>query len=289
MKTLDSTCSTATEAGGAVQRRFIRRHSVFVRVTHWMNALCLSILLLSGLQIFNAHPRLYWGESGADTDQAFIAIGSHKYEERLHGFLQIGSLVIETTGVLGVSHEGGAATARAFPSWLTIPSYHDLGAGRNWHFLFAWLLVINGLAYLIYGFWRGHVRRDLLPDRDQLKLRHLWQEVLDHARFRFAKGDEARRYNALQKITYLFLVLGVLPLMVLTGLTMSPALDAAFPFLPDLFGGRPSARTLHFITAFSLVLFVVVHVSMVFLSGFWNNLRSMMNGRYAIDYPGDAR
>lgn len=288
MKILDSKRSSATEAGRTVQRRFIRRHSAVVRMTHWINVLCLSILLLSGLQIFNAHPRLYWGEYGADTDQAFIAIGSHKYEDGLHGFLQIGSLAIETTGVLGVSHEGGAATARAFPSWLTIPSYHDLGAGRNWHFLFAWLLVINGLAYLIHGFWRGHVRRDLWPDRNQLKLRHLWQEVLDHVRLRFAKGDEARRYNALQKITYLFVALGVLPLMVLTGLTMSPGLDAAFPFLPDLFGGRPSARTLHFITAFSLVLFVVVHVLMVVLSGFWNNVRSMINGRYAIDHSGDA-
>src|SRR5690606_33328923 len=124
------------------------------------------------------------------------------------GFFQIGSLTIETTGVLGVSHEGDMAATRAFPTWLTIPSYQDLGAGRHWHFLFAWLLVINGLVYLMHGFLRGHIRRDLLPNRDQLKLRHLWQEVVDHARLRFARGDQARRYNALQKITYLLVALG---------------------------------------------------------------------------------
>ncbi|MCD0502119.1 cytochrome b/b6 domain-containing protein [Bordetella petrii] len=230
----------------AASTQLITRHSLTVRVTHWVNALCLSILLMSGLQIFNAHPRLYWGKYGADADPAIIAIG-------------------------------------ALPSWLTIPSYHDLGAGRNWHFLFAWLLVINGLLYLMHGLWRGHIRRDLLPNRDQLRPRHLWREVRDHARLRFPKGDEARRYNALQKASYLLVALVLIPLMVLTGMTMSPTMDAGFPFLLDLFGGRASARTLHFITASLLVLFVAVHVLMVVLSGFWNNLRSMINGRYAID------
>ncbi len=285
MNAPDSTCLPVPPSRGAY-RHFIRRHSVTVRITHWVNMFCLSVLLLSGLQIFNAHPRLYWGKYGADADQALIAIGSWKREDGLHGFLQIGSLRIETTGVLGASREGGAVTARAFPTWLTIPSYHDLGAGRNWHFLSAWLLAINGLIYLAHGFWSGHIRRDLLPSRDQLTLRHLRQEVVDHARLRFAKGDEARRYNALQKITYLIVALVLLPLMVLTGLTMSPGLNAVFPFMPDLFGGRPSARTLHFITASLLVLFVVAHVLMVVLSGFWNNIRSMISGRYAIDRSG---
>jgi len=245
-------------------------------------------MFMSGLQIFNAHPRLYWGKYGVDTDKALIAVGSQKHEDGLHGFFRIGSLSIETTGILGVSQEGDAVAERAFPSWLTIPFYYDLGAARNWRFLFAWLLVINGSIYQLHGFWRGHIRRDLLPNRDQIKPRHLWHEVLDHARLCFAKGDEARRYNALQKITYLLVALGLLSLMVLTGLTMSPGMDAAFPFLPSLFGGRPSARTLHFIMASLLVLFVVVHVLMVVLSGFWNNLRSMINGRYAIDHSGDA-
>ncbi|NYT60657.1 cytochrome b/b6 domain-containing protein [Alcaligenaceae bacterium] len=288
MKTFESKRWLRAPAGGANRHQFIGRHSAVVRMTHWINVFCLSVLLLSGLQILNAHPRLYWGEYGADADQSFIAIESQKGDDGVRGFLRVGALRIETTGVLGASREGDAVTARAFPAWLTIPSYHDLGAGRNWHFLFAWLLVINGLVYLVHGFWRGHIRRDLLPNRDQLKLRHLWQELVDHACLRFAKGREARRYNALQKITYLLVALVLLPLMVLTGMTMSPGLDAAFPFLPDLFGGRPSARTLHFMTASSLVLFVVVHVLMVVLSGFWNNVRSMINGRYVIGRSGDA-
>ena len=273
----------------AARRQFIRRHSATVRITHWLNVLCLSFLLLSGLQILNAHPRLYWGQYGADVDQAFIAISTKQSGNALQGFFQIGPLSVETTGVLGVSNEDGNATARAFPTWLTIPSYHDLGAGRHWHFFFAWLLFFNGLIYLAHGAWRGHFRRDLLPNGSQLAPRHLWQEVLDHARLRFAHGEAARRYNALQKLSYLVVVFGLLPLMVLTGLTMSPGLDAAFHFLPDLFGGRQSARTLHFISASLLVLFVIVHVAMVIASGLWNNLRSMLSGRYAILEEGATR
>jgi len=263
--------------------RLIRRHSLTVRVAHWLNVVCLCVLLMSGLQIFNAHPRLYWGKYGADADKPLIAVGSRQDANALRGFVQIGSARVETTGLFGVSGENGAATARAFPAWLTVPSYHDLGAGRHWHFFFAWLLVLNGLVYLVHGVWRRHFRRDLLPSRDQLAPRHLWQEIRDHARLRFARGDAARRYNALQKLSYLVVVFGLLPTMVLTGLTMSPGLNAAFPFLADLFGGRASARTLHFITASLLVLFVFVHVAMVVASGLWNNLRSMLNGLYAIN------
>lgn len=270
----------------AARRSFIGRHSLTVRATHWLNVLCLSFLLLSGLQIFNAHPRLYWGQYGADPDVALLSIGTRQIGSASQGFLQIGPLHIVTTGFLGVSDEGGSATPRAFPTWLTIPSYHDLGAGRRWHFFFAWLLVLNGLLYLAHGFWRGHFRRDLLPNGSQLAPRHLWHEILDHARLRFARGEKARQYNALQKLSYLVVVFGLLPLMVLTGLTMSPGLDAAFHFLPDLFGGRASARTIHFVTAFLLVSFVVVHVVMVIASGLWNNLRSMLNGKYAITDEG---
>jgi len=276
-----------TSEGAVVPAAFprlhhIQQHTAAVRITHWINVLCLSFLLLSGLQIFNAHPRLYWGRYGADADKAFVAIGSAQRSGALQGFLEIGPMRIETTGVLGVSEESGAATARAFPTWLTIPSYHDLGAGRRWHFFFAWLLLLNGLVYLAHGAWRGHFRRDLLPSGDQLAPRHLWREVRDHARLRFAKGEASRRYNVLQKLSYLAVVFGLLPLMVLTGLTMSPGLNAALPFMPDLFGGRPSARTLHFLCASLLIVFVVVHVAMVIASGLWKNLRSMLDGRYAI-------
>lgn len=260
----------------------VRRHAVVTRLTHWLNVLCLGFLLMSGLQIFNAYPRLHWGQYGADADPAFIAIGADRHNDAPRGFLTIGGMSIPTTGVLGLSKMAGEWTPRAFPSWLTLPSYQDLAAGRRWHFFFAWLFVINGLVYLTHSLLSGHFRRDLAPKRRELGPRYLWRDIIDHARLRFPQGERARRYNALQKLTYIVVIAGLLPLMVLTGLTMSPGLDAAFPVLLDIFGGRQSARTIHFISASLLVLFVIVHVAMVVLSGPWNTMRSMITGRYAI-------
>ncbi len=265
---------------------FIRRHSVVTRLTHWMNLLCLSFLLLSGLQIFNAHPELYWGHYGANGDPAVLTIGSDEDAGTPSGFLRVAGLQIPTTGVLGVSNVDGEPTARAFPSWATIPSFQDLAAGRRWHFFFAWLFVINGIFYLGFSLQSGHFKRDLAPKVNELSPRHLGREVLDHARLRFPEGEEARHYNALQKLTYLAVIVVLLPLMVLTGLTMSPGVDAALPSLVDVFGGRQSARTIHFVTASALVVFVIVHVAMVVLSGTWNNIRSMITGRYAIQENG---
>ncbi|WP_099515683.1 cytochrome b/b6 domain-containing protein [Microvirga ossetica] len=260
----------------------IYRHSALVRLTHWVSVLCLSFLLLSGLQIFNAHPALYWGQSGADHDPSFISIGAVQNGNTLQGITRIGSLAITTTGFLGASHADGELTVRGFPSWLTIPSYQDLAFGRRWHFFFAWLFVTNGLIYLLHGLAVGHLRRDLTPTRRQLNPRSLAHEIADHARLRFPKGQAARHYNALQKLAYLVVIVVVLPLIVATGLTMSPGIDAAFPWLLDLFGGRQSARTIHFLTASALVVFVVIHVVMVMASGTWNNMRSMITGYYAI-------
>lgn len=265
---------------------FIRRHSVVTRLTHWLNVLCLSFLLLSGLQIFNAHPELYWGHYGANGDPAVLAIGSEDDAGTPSGFLRVAGVQIPTTGVLGVSNVDGEQTARAFPSWATIPSFQDLAAGRRWHFFFAWLFVINGVVYLGFSVLSGHFRRDLAPMAHELSPRHLGREMLDHARLRFPEGEEARHYNTLQKLTYLAVIVVLLPLMVLTGLTMSPGVDAALPALVDIFGGRQSARTIHFITASALVIFVIVHVAMVVLSGTWNNIRSMITGRYAIHEEG---
>ena len=264
----------------------IPRHSVVTRLTHWLNVLCLSFLLLTGLQIFNAYPQLHWGQYGADDDPAFLTIGGGEGEGGPYGYVKIAGVTVPTTGVLGLSEVDGKMTARAFPSWLTLPSYQDLATGRNWHFFFAWAFVINGFIYLMYSFATGHFRRDLAPHLHELSARHLGQEIIDHARFRFPKGEAARHYNALQKLTYLAVIAGILPMMVLTGMTMSPGIDAAFPALLDIFGGRQSARTLHFITASLIVLFVVVHVAMVVLSGPWNNMRSMITGRYAIRQEG---
>jgi thiosulfate reductase cytochrome b subunit len=260
-----------------------------VRLTHWINVVSLTFLLASGLQIFNAHPRLYLGQYGADNDAAVLEVASARTGDTLRGTLRIGGLSVPTTGFLGASKEDDAVVARAFPTWLTLPSYHDLGAGRRWHFTFAWLLLLNGLAYMAYGFWKGHFRRDLVPASDQLTRRHLWEELRDHARLRFPKGEEARRYNVLQKLAYLLVVFVLLPTMVATGLAMSPGVDAALPLLLELLGGRATARTLHFFTAFSIVAFVALHVAMVVASGLRNNLRSMITGRYAIQVDGDAK
>jgi thiosulfate reductase cytochrome b subunit len=120
-----------------------------------------------------------------------------------------------------------------------------------------------------------------LPTEKDIK--HLPQEIADHARLRFPKGEEARHYNALQKVAYFVVIFGLGPLVVLTGLTMSPTMDAAFPILPWIFGGRQSARTIHFLCAFSFLAFFIIHIVMVVLSGTWNNLRSMITGEYAIE------
>lgn len=258
------------------------RHGLVTRLTHWINALCLTVLLLSGLQILNAYPSFHWGNIGADSDPYIARIEAVDVGGQQQGVLRVGRHAVQTTGLLGVSEQDGEQVSRGFPSWMTLPSGVDLATGRRWHFFFAWLFVANGLIYLVTAFALGHFRRDLLPARGELRPRHLLDEIREHAKLRFPKGEAARRYNALQKLSYLAVIVVLLPLMLLTGLTMSPGMDAVFPVLLDIFGGRASARTIHFATASLLVAFVVVHVLMVVLSGPWNNMRSMITGRYAI-------
>ncbi|MCD7109431.1 cytochrome b/b6 domain-containing protein [Rhizobium sp. DKSPLA3] len=271
--------SSSTPSG---QRILIRRHSLTVRLSHWLNVLAMTVLLVSGLQIFNAHPSLYWGQYGADDDPAVLSLQAVETDGALKGVTRIGSLSLDTTGVLGVSTVDGAPTVRGFPAWITLPSYQDLATGRRWHFFFAWAFVINGLVYVAHGLVSRHFRRDLVPTRAELTPAHLGREIADHARLRFPKGETARHYNALQKLAYLAVIVLMLPGMILTGLTMSPGFNAFAPWLLDLFGGRQSARTLHFIFATSLVAFVIVHIAMVLASGVVNTMRSMITGRYAI-------
>jgi thiosulfate reductase cytochrome b subunit len=203
------------------------------------------------------------------------------------GLTRLGPVTLETTGVLGYSGKPGARAPRGFPAWATIPSYRSLADGRNWHFFFAWLLVGNGAVYLAVSLLGGHLARDLWPRRAQLAPRHVLHEIATHARLQFPKGEAARTYNILQKASYLAVILVLLPLMVATGLTMSPGVAAGAPWLVDLFGGRQSARTIHFLCAFALVAFVAIHLAMVVASGTWNNIRSMITGRYAIEVEGD--
>jgi len=259
----------------------VYRHAVVTRITHWINLLALVVLLASGLQIFNAHPALYWGDT-ARFAHPWAQMTTGEKAGKTIGVTTVGGAAFETTGLFGYSGKPEAMEARGFPAWATLPSYRSLADGRRWHFFFAWLFVVNGLVYLGGNLINGHVRRDLLPQRDQLKPRHLWREIADHARLRFPKGEAGRRYNALQKLTYLAVIFVLLPAMLATGLSMSPGMNAAFPWLPELFGGRQSARTLHFISASLIVAFVLVHVLMVLVSGPLNSLRSMITGRFAI-------
>ena len=228
------------------------RHSLITRVTHWINVVAMAGLLMSGLQIFCAHPTLYWGEASG---RMWLHIGSDD-----------GSL--------------------AFPGWLTIPSYRDLATGRHWHFLFAWILVLNGLVYLVAALVTRHLSRDIVPSAAELSPRRLAIDLWHHLKLQFPRGEDARHYNPLQKIAYAGLVLVLAPLVILTGLTMSPGVDAIAPCLLDLFGGRQSARSLHFIAMNLILLFVVLHLGALIAVGVWNELRSMITGRYTINTDG---
>jgi thiosulfate reductase cytochrome b subunit len=268
-------------------RRSIYRHSVAVRLTHWVNVLCLTLLLMSGLQIFNAHPALYWGDQSDFAHPILAMTAADAPDGSALGITTIFGHSIPTTGLLGLSFsDTGRPLERGFPSWATIPSYQDLTSGRLWHFFWAWLFVLNGVVYLGFALATRHVSRDLAPTRHDLG--HIGRSIWDHARLRFPKGKEAERYNVLQKLTYLAVIFVLLPLIVLAGLAMSPQMDAAFPILLDIFGGRQSARTVHFVAAWTLVAFVLVHLIMVLISGVWNNLRSMVTGRYVIEEARDG-
>jgi thiosulfate reductase cytochrome b subunit len=263
------------------QRQVIYRHSATVRVTHWINALVLLVLLMSGLQIFNAHPALYLGQK-SDFNAPILAMGTARDGNEVKGVTSVFGHMFDTTGVFGLSGDAeDGYQSRGFPWWATLPGYRNLAMGRRWHFFFAWLFLFNGLAYLLWSLGSGHLRRDLTPSGRELK--HIGASIWEHARLRFPKGEEAKRYNVLQKLAYLSVALILLPLMLLTGLAMSPGMDAAFPVLIDMFGGRQSARTIHFVAASGIVLFFVVHIVMVLVSGVWNNLRSMVTGRYEIE------
>jgi len=229
------------------QPEVIRRHSLATRVLHWINALSVLLVLMSGLQIFNADPSLYWGQHGAYPERALLSIGTH-----------------------------------GFPHWATLPSWQGLASGRHWHFFFAWVLVVNSLLFWLISIGSGHFRRDLLPSRSEIAPTHLLRDIRDHARLRFPRGEAAKHYNVLQKLAYVGVIFLLGPLILATGLSMSPGFDAACPWLVALFGGRQSARTIHFSAAMLVALFIAIHLLMVLLAGPWNELRSMVTGRYVV-------
>ncbi len=261
----------------------VYRHTLLVRISHWLNVPCLFILIMSGLQIFNAHPALYWGDR-SDRDQPLFSIRSMKTESgETKGITTIVDRQFDTTGVLGYSDGSG----RAFPAWATAPSARWLAMGRQWHLFFAWVFVINGLLFMVYALISRHVTRDLAPTGNEL--RGIGKAVKDHMVLRHPQGEEATRYNVLQKLAYVVILFGVAPLIILTGLTMSPMIDTAFPWLLTIFGGRQGARTIHFLACFAFVGFIVIHVLQVIVTGFFNNIRSMVTGWFVVKHEGAGR
>ncbi len=259
------------------------RHRLPVRIMHWINVLCVVILLMSGLQIFNAHPTLYWGKSSYNGQPPVLEMTATKGNDgSMVGITRIFGHEFTTTGVLGASkNDKGELAQRGFPAWATIPDNSWLSMARLWHFFFAWLFVINGITYVIYSVVSRHLARDLAPTpRDW---RSIGRSILDHLRLRHPAGEAAKDYNVLQKLAYLGIIFGVLPLLIVMGWAMSPWLNSVIPGWVDVVGGRQSARTLHFVAAWTLVAFVLIHVIEVVITGLWNNLRSMITGRYRID------
>jgi len=215
------------------------RHRFTTRLWHWVNDVALIILFMSGLNIFNAHPKLYWGKYGFDGADAWLILDR-------------------------------------FPHWMTIPGYYSLADARLWHLFFAWVLAAALTVFMITSLLNRHIQRDLHVEKKQWKFSVIWADIKQHMRFDFHAG--AGRYNLLQKFSYILVIFVMIPLMIFTGITMSTAMAANWPWLLDIFGGRQSARSIHFIVTWSLVVFFVVHILLVMLSGPVRQIRGMITG-----------
>lgn len=216
-----------------------KRHALGTRIWHWINALSLIVLFMSGLNISNAHPRLYWGEWGFAAEDAWLHV-------------------------------------MRFPGWATIPGYYSLASARDWHVLFAWIFGLGLLLFLLAALFNGHLGRDIATRRGEWRWSAIREDVRAHLRLDFT--HTAGKYNFLQKTSYGIVLFILLPLMIVTGMAMSPGMDAAWPFLSEMFGGRQSARSIHFIAAWLLFAFAVVHVLLVLLNKPLRNLREMITG-----------
>ena len=239
--------STRAVEGGDL----VYRHRLPTRVWHWVNAVAIMVMLMSGMMISNAHPHLYWGEYGANADQPWWS-------------------------------------PPHFPAWATIPSSYNLALARHWHLFFAWVFAVGLLAHMVVSLFNQHIKRDLSPTRREMTPAHLWQDVKDHARLKFPTGQEALSYNILQKITYIAVVFGVLPLLILTGLSLSPGMNSVLHWPLDLVGGRASARSIHFVAAGLIAAFIVLHLVLVVLAGPYNEVRSMVTGWFRVPPDPDS-
>lgn len=224
------------------------RHSGWIRLTHWLTVVCFLALLITGGEIVISHPRFYWGETGnVNTPPLF-------------------SLHI-------------ASSRDTVPTGYGYVMPDQNGWSRALHFESAWLLVGTALVYGVAGLWTGHFRKNLIPERGTRNWRAYGARIMQHLRLAKADSAEAHSYNVLQRSAYLGVIFVFFPLVIWTGLALSPAFDSAFPFAVNVLGGRQSARTLHFFISGALVIFLVVHVAMVALSGFRSRMRGMITGR----------
>ena len=223
----------------------VYRHRLATRIWHAINAVAIFILIGSGLGISNAHPRLYWGHYGANFDLAWWQLPR-------------------------------------FPSWLTIPANYNLALSRRWHLFFALVLAFGLLGYMIVSLINRHFARDLRVRRAELAPRHLIEDAQAHLDFRFHDPERPLAYNIWQKLSYVGVIFVLLPLVILTGLALSPNMDAAWPWLIELFGGRQSARSIHFLCMIALTLFVIIHLTLVILAGPLNEVRSVITGWWRV-------
>ncbi|WP_166208164.1 cytochrome b/b6 domain-containing protein [Cognatiluteimonas telluris] len=276
--------AAGSEGVGRFEWRTVLRHRLPLRVMHWINLLCMLVLVGSGLQVFNAHPALYWGAQSTFAAPVFATTAVRGPDGRASGITTVGDHRFDTTGVLGVSRRAdGMRVKRGFPEWATIPGPRSLALGRRWHFFFAWLWVINGACFLLWSLASRHLSRDLaMQARDW---RGIGRSIVEHLRFHHPVGEEATHYNPLQKLAYLGVIFVLAPLAVLTGLSMSPQLASLLGWWLQLVGGRQSARTIHFIVMSLFVAFTVVHVLMVVYAGPINEMRSMLSGRFRVRVP----
>jgi len=224
------------------------RHTATVRVTHWITTLCFFALLVSGIEIVISHPRFYWGEAGNVLTPPLFKLPI-------------------------------PASRASVPTGYGYVLPDQNGWSRYLHFQAAWVAVLTGLLYVAYGLFTGHFRKNLLPGGAGLSWRAVSTVIASHMRLRSSGESEARSYNVLQRITYLFVIFVLFPLVIWTGLAMSPGFVSAFPAAVTAFGGQQSARTIHFFVSVFLFLFLLVHVAMVCLAGFKNRTSAMITGR----------
>ncbi len=240
------------------------RHKRWVKGSHWIITVSFLALAFSGFVILMCHPRLYWGEVGNDLTPALFELPiSRNYQ---HGGWEKSAPFFDGAG-------SPVSASR------TYDIFNKNGWGRSLHFLSAWFLVLTGVMYLFAGIFTGHFRNHLWPAAKEFTTRLFWRDLIRHIRMQIPAATNGPRYGLLQKCTYLAVIFLLLPLIALTGLTMSPAITAAYPFLLEMFGGVQSARTIHFFASIALVLFLVVHVVMVIRSGFKQQMRAMTFGK----------